>query len=180
MKEVLLLDKETETKQDIKIKLKTEKSVEKKDKELAKKLFSTPVKEEVIEKPNFDKIEELSPEKRKKIFKVSMEKEEKQKFRLNKKLKMALIGIVMGMLLIFCITSTIEIVKLNAEVQQAQSNYNASLTNLIQKIYSTETGNRSLNLFETFPEENLGASSFYESSNWFDRICNFLTGIFGG
>lgn len=181
MKEVLLLEKETE-KKEVKVKLKTEKTreVERKDRELTKKLFSEPVQEEVIEKPNFDKIEDLPPEKRKKVFKVTSEKEEKQKFKLNKKLKMAIIGIVFCLLTAFCITSGVEIAKTNAQIESVQSNYDASLTSLIQKIYSTETGNRSLNLFETFPEEDLGASSFYESSNWFDRVCNFLAGMFGG
>lgn len=181
MKEVLLLEKETE-KKEVKVKLKTEKAkeVEKKDKELTEKLFSTPVSEEIVEKPNFDKIEELPPEQRKKVFKVSTKKEEKKKFKLNKKLKMAIIGIAFCILSAFCITTTVEIVKVNAQLEQVQSEYDASLSSLIQKIYSTETGNRSLNLFETFPEEDLGASSFYESSNWFDRVCNFLTGMFGG
>ena len=181
MKEVLLLDKEVEEKK-IKLKLKADKTkqVEEKDKELTEKLFSAPVKEGLIEKPNFDEIEELPPEKRKKIYKISTEKEEKQKFKLSKKLKMAIIGAVFCLLTAFCISTTVEIIKVNAELQQAQSSYDASLASLLQKITSTESGNRALNLFETFPEEDLGATSFYESSNWFDRICNFLTGMFGG
>ena len=174
----LLLEKEVKPVQEEK----TEKKVviEKKEKDLAKQLFSAPLKEEkAVEKPNFDKIEELPPEKRKKIFKVEKQYE-KEKQHSTSKLKLAIVSICLVLISAFCITTGVEIAKASQSLQAAQSEYSANLLKLTQKIYSTETGNRSLSLFETYPEEDLTASSIYETSNWFDRLCKFLTGLFGG
>lgn len=173
----LLLEKEVEASTEKKVKKIV---IEKKNKESLKTLFSSqePDSSKVIEKPNFDKIDELPQEKRSKIFKLK--RTERTSTKTNKKLKVALLGLAFCILVAFCITTTINIVKVNSRLEGLQNSYNASLSDLIQKIYSTETGNRSLNLFETFPEEDLTASSIYESSNWFDRFCNFLTGLFGG
>ena len=156
--------------------------LEKREEISLKKLFEKKdetLEKNVIETPNYDTIQELSPEKRKRIFKLKKENE-KQKYKVNSKLKKAIIALSFCVLAIFCITTSVEISKASQNLQQIENEYNASLTSLIQKIYSTETGNRSLDLFETFPEEDLAASSHYETSNWFDRFCNFLTGMFGG
>jgi len=177
--ETTLLLEKTETKVQEKSKIET-KTVEQKEEKIVKELFSKePEKEVVVEKPNFDKIEELPFEKRKKIFKVEKEKVENKKAS-NKKLKLAIACVCLVILSAFCITTGVEIAKANQSLQAVQSEYSANLGTLIQKIYSTETGNRSLSLFETYPEENLTASSFYETSNWFDRFCKFLTEFFGG
>ena len=175
---ICLLEKEISTTTEKKIKKIV---IEKKEKEILKKQFSSTPDEKTLEKPNYDKIEELPLEKRKKIFKLNKRKEESDKnYKINKKLKIALVGIALCLLTAFCITTGIEIAKTTSSIEQVQSGYDASLGKLIQKIYSTETGNRSLDLFETFPEEDLSASSFYEKSNWFDRFCSFLAGFFGG
>lgn len=175
----LLLEKETKT-QIKETKPIKQASVEKKEKEIAKDLFADPVDKNLVEeKPNFDKIEELSAEKREKIFKVEKQ-EQSSKKKTNKKLKLAILSICLVVLTAFCITTAVEIAKATQSLQAAQTEYSANLLKVVQKIYSTETGNRSLSLFETFPEEDLTASSFYETSNWFDRFCKFLTGLFGG
>lgn len=180
MREETTLLLEKETKEPVTEKAK-ETSVEKEEKKSLKRLFEEKKElETVVETPNYDKIEELPPETRKRIFKLKKESEKKSKFKINKKLKMAIIGIAFCILGAFCITTSIEISKASQNLQQIESEYSASLASLIQKINSTETGNRMLSLFETFPEESLSASSFYESSNWFDRLCNFLSGLFGG
>lgn len=177
--ETTLLLKKTETKVEEKQKTETKTVTEKKEEKIVKELFSEKANEEVVvEKPNFDKIEELPPEKRKKIFKVEKEKVEGKK--KSKKLTLILASVCLAILAAFCITTGVEIAKANQSLQAVQSEYSANLGSLIQKIYSTETGNRSLSLFETFPEEDLTASSFYQTSNWFDRFCKFLTGLFGG
>jgi len=173
----LLLEKETvKTKAELK---KETKTVKQQEQESVKKLFSQKPSEQVVEKPNFDKISELAPEKRQKIFKVEKEKKA-EKTHSNLKLKLILVSFLLIILGAFCITTGVEIAKANQSLQAVESEYSANLLSLMQKIYSTETGNRSLSLFETFPEEDLTASSIYETSNWFDRFCKFLTGFFGG
>ena len=177
----LLLEKETEIVVQSKPVQEVKKEViEKKEKEIAKEIFSKPLSEDVaVEKPNFDTLPSLSEEKRKKIFKVEREKVSEKKHS-NKRLKILIVSIIFMLLSAFTITTGVEIAKANAQLQVAQSEYSANLLQLMQKIYSTETGNRSLSLFETFPEEDLTATSIYETSNWFDRFCKFLTGLFGG
>lgn len=176
----LLLEKETEqekAKDVAKVKIQS-----KKEKEHLKDLFDDKKeRKDIIETPNYDKIEELSPEKRKRIFKIKKDKEEeKKKFKINSKLKLIIVGIAICVLSAFCITTSIEISNTSQNLQQIESQYDASLGSLIQKINSTEAGNKALDLFETFPEEDLSANSFYQSSNWFDRLCNFLSNLFGG
>lgn len=174
----LLLEKETKT--EVKTETKPKIQTTSKEKETIKKLFSTPIDEKVTEeKPNFDKIEELSPQTREKIFKVEKEKVEGKK-KSSKKLKLVLLSVCFAVLMAFSITTGVQIAKANQTLQAAQSEYSANLLSVLQKIYSTETGNRSLSLFDTFPEEDLTATSVYETSNWFDRFCKFLTGLFGG
>jgi len=173
----LLLEKEVQEKTEKKVKSLV---VAKQTKEQTKNLFSSEVKtEKFVEKPNFDKIEELSPEKRNKIFKVESAKADSS-YKVNKKLKLGILGLCFCLLFAFCITTSIEIAKANAELQAEQSAYSANLAKLIKKINSSESGNRASSLFETYPDEDLGATSIYETSNWFDRFCSFLAGFFGG
>lgn len=136
---------------------------------------------EVVEKPNFDKIQELPPEKRNKIFKLKKEKEETTpKRKTNSKLKIVLLGILISLFGAFFISNTVNIIKTSQAIQDTQSSYSASLFDLMQKISSTESGNRVLDLFETYPDQNLPANTIYKSSNWYDRLCDFLAGLFGG
>lgn len=173
----LLLEKEVEEKTEKKVKSIV---VSQKSKEQTKSLFSSPVKaENVIEKPNFDKMPELPKEKRKTVFKVEAE-EKKSEYKVNKKLKLGLIGLCFALLLSFCITSSIEIAKANRALEAEQSSYSVNLGKLLRKIKATESENEYLSLFETYPEKDLGAESFYETTNWFDKFCSFLTNFFGG
>lgn len=176
----LLLKKQAKTEVKQETKLEKQILVEKKEKKVVKKLFSAPLNTEVVtEKPNFDKIEELKPGIREKIFKVEKEKIETKK-KSNIRLKIVLMSICFVAITAFCITTGVQIAKASQTLQAAQSEYSANLLEVIQKIYSTETGNRSLSLFDTYPEEDLTAASIYETSNWFDKFCKFLTGFFGG
>lgn len=173
----LLLEKEVQEKTEKKVKSII---VSQKAKQQTKALFSSTVKPEtVIEKPNFDKIPELSEEKRKVVFKVESEKK-KPEYKVNKKLKLGLIGLCFALLLSFCITSSVEIAKAQSMIEAEQSSYSVNLGKLLRKIKATESENQYLSLFDTYPEEDLGAQSFYETTNWFDKLCTFLTNFFGG
>lgn len=136
---------------------------------------------EIVEKPNFDKIQELTPEKRNKIFKLKKEKKESAPTkRTSSKLKIIVLGILISLFGSFFISNTVNIIKTSQAIQDTQSSYSASLFDLMQKISSTESGNRILDLFETYPDQNLPANTIYKSSNWYDRLCDFLAGLFGG
>ena len=136
----------------------------------------------VVETPNYDMIKEISPEKRKQIYKVEkIHPEEKAKpFTFNKKLKIILFGLVFLLAGAFCISSGVQMLDSSTALQAAQSQYEISMTNLIKKISKIDSGNKALELIETHPREIKDPSSIEESSNWFDRICNFISGLFGG
>jgi len=136
----------------------------------------------VVETPNYDMIKEISPEKRKQIYKVEkVEPEEKAKpFTFNKKLKIILFGLVFLLAGAFCISSGVQMINASTAMQVAQSEYELSLGKLIKKISKIDSGNKTLELIPTHPKELKTPSSIEESSNWFDRICNFISGLFGG
>ena len=37
-----------------------------------------------------------------------------------------------------------------------------------------------MEMIETYPEDMLDAGDLGKVSNWFDRLCNFIVGMFGG
>lgn len=136
----------------------------------------------VVQTPNYDLIKEISPEKRKKIYKI--EKTDTQKetkpFTISKKLKLILFAIVFIVGGAFCLTSGIDMLNSSSVLNSAQTEYELSLSKLLKKISKTDSGNRTLELLETYPEELRDPSTIEESTNWFDTICNFISGLFGG
>lgn len=129
--------------------------------------------QKIIEKPNYDLIEE-----NKKIVKLHSKKKEKKK--VSKKTA----GIVMSCALaagaIICVTNAVLIDNMNANYIQIDETYNMNLASYLRQIYNLDSAQNSMELVETYPEEMLDAGDFGEQSNWFDRLCNFINGLFGG
>ncbi len=136
----------------------------------------------VVETPNYDLIKEISPEKRKQIFKVekTFSKQENKPFTFSKRLKVILFAIVFIVGGAFCLSSGIDMINSSTAMQVAQTEYELSLSKLIKKISKIDSGNKTLELIETYPDEFNEPSSIAENSNWFDKICNFISGLFGG
>jgi len=136
----------------------------------------------IVETPNYDFIKEISPEKRKKIYKVekNLSKQEAKPFTFNKKLKLILFSLVFLVAGGFCLSSGIDLINSTSAMQVAQTEYELSLSKLIKKISKIDSGNKTLELIETYPDEIKEPSSIEETSNWFDKICNFISGLFGG
>ena len=71
----------------------------------------------------------------------------------------------------------------SSQISQVSSEYyNMNLPNYLLKLTqldATSTENME-NLFETIPEDIVSPTQVDEQSNWFDRFCNFLGGLFGG
>ena len=178
---VAVLEKEEEKEQD-----RTKVNLQKLREELAEqKVQKQEYKKKekaVVETPNYDLIKEISPEKRKKIYKVekNLSKQEAKPFAFNKKLKVILFSIVFLVAGAFCLTSGIEMINSSTASQVAQTEYELSLSKLIKKISKIDSGNKTLELIETYPDELKEPSSIEETSNWFDKICNFISGLFGG
>ena len=139
---------------------------------------SEPVKEEeqqvsqnVIEKPNYDFIEE------KKVLKLSKKKTEKKK---SKKLASLVLACTLGASAIVCVANTVVLENLSSSLTQIEETYNFNLASYLKKIYNLDVTKKNMEMIETYPEELLDAGDLGEKSNWFDRICNFIAGLFGG
>lgn len=136
----------------------------------------------VVETPNYDFIKEISPEKRKKIYRIEKNASatNSKPFTFNKRLKMILFGLAFFIAGGFCLSSGIQLANASNALQAAQSEYQISLSKLIKNISKTDSGNKALELIETYPDEIETPSSIAKDTNWFDKICNFISGIFGG
>ena len=80
----------------------------------------------------------------------------------------------------FCLASGIQLIDASNALSAAQTQYEISLSQLIKKMSKIDSGNNMLELIETYPTELQEPSSISESTNWFDKICNFISGLFGG
>ena len=49
-----------------------------------------------------------------------------------------------------------------------------------ERIATLDETNKAMDMFETYPEELNMPSQTAKKSNWFDRFCNWVSGIFGG
>jgi len=63
---------------------------------------------------------------------------------------------------------------------QLEDVYNINLQKYLNNIYNLDTTKKSMEMLETYPEDLLEAGDFGEKTNWFDTLCNFIGGIFGG
>ena len=128
----------------------------------------------VIEKPNYDFIEPLSQEQEEKIFVVEKQKEPKKKFSpVLKKIKIAIFILLVGVLGSWTIYNAVELSNVVTE-------YNLKLDQYLLKLGTLDSASSMNDLFPTYPEEKNPASGIEKESNWFDRFCNFIGGIFGG
>lgn len=182
----MVLEKEEEVQEEKKEIDKTKVNLQKLREELAEvkqqKVKAYRKEQAVVQTPNYDLIKEISPEKRKKIYKIEktdIQKENKP-FTISKKLKLILFALVFMVGGAFCLSSGIDMLNSTSVLNTAQTEYELSLSKLLKKISKTDSGNKTLELLETYPEELRDPSTIEESSNWFDTICNFISGLFGG
>ena len=130
---------------------------------------------QVVETPNYDFIETLSNEEREKIFVFPQEKEQASPKSKKFKLKYIIISILFAL---FGVWGIVNIATLDNVTTQYSVNLATYLNNL-HNLDATNAENME-NLFDTIPEESLPPSTIEAQSNWFDRFCNFLAGLFGG
>lgn len=165
--------------------MKQEKSIlllEKEEEKQQPAEFSQPLPKQeniVIETPNYDLLPELAPEKKKRVLKLE-KAVEKQKPKSVSWLKRAALALGIGVTIALGVFTAVELSDSISAYNAAQSEYSVNVATLMQKIASVDSGNKMSELVETFPEQLLRPGDFEEQSNWFDRVCNFLSGITGG
>ncbi len=134
----------------------------------------------VIEKPNYDFIEELTPEEEQKVYKIEKEKVQEKPKMFGKRLRLALFSLVFAVCSIWGITNIISISNLQSEISAVNEVYQLNLANYLSKLGTLDTASNYNELFPTYPEAQNPPASVEKTSNWFDRICDFIAGIFGG
>ena len=183
--EVMLSEKE----ETIEAQTEVEQKIEPKEERKKQRFFSSSTfkkqskESSIIEKPNYDFSEELPPEKEEKIFKIEKVKEEaKPKFN-GKKLRIALFSLCMAVFTIWGVANVVKIDIMQHKFDVLYNEYyNINLPNYLKNLAQLDAVNESNmdNLFETIPEEKVPPQTIEKKSNWFDRICEFLVGLFGG
>ena len=110
---------------------------------------------------------------------LSEEKQEKKRKWSIKSIVFAILFAIFG---IWGIVNISTIDSLNNQIQLANETYNLNLANYLKNLTALDTANQENmeNLFEVIPTDSLPPTSIGEQSNWFDRFCNFLAGLFGG
>ncbi|MBE7075487.1 MAG: hypothetical protein E7375_00255 [Clostridiales bacterium] len=127
----------------------------------------------IIEKPNYDLIEE-NP----KI--VKLKRKEKTIKKKSKKVAGLVLACVLGASATICIANTVILDNMSSSFSQLEDVYNINLQKYLNNIYNLDTTKKSMEMLETYPEDLLEAGDFGEKTNWFDTLCNFIGGIFGG
>ena len=127
----------------------------------------------VIETPNYDFIEPLSEAEQKKIFKIERQKRKKATSPLLKKIKIVVFALLFAVLGSWTVYNAVELSNIVTE-------YSLKLDQYLLKLGTLDSASNANDLFPTYPEGQTGASGFEKQSNWFDRFCNFIAGIFGG
>ena len=131
------------------------------------------VSQNVIEKPNYDLIEE-----NRKV--INLKQSDKKKKTNSKKVAGIVMACTLGASALVCVTNTIIIDNMSSNFTQIDETYKMNLKKYLKHIYDLDTTKKSMEMIETYPEDMLDAGDLGKVSNWFDRLCNFIGGMFGG
>lgn len=132
------------------------------------------VSQNIIEKPNYDLIQE-----NKKI--VRLKKRQKEKKSPNKKKLSLILSITLGIASIICVSNIIAIDQMSSDLAGLEYElYEVNLPKYLNDIANLDTTKKGMDFIETYPEEVYDAGEEGQKTNWFDKVCDFLSGLFGG
>lgn len=136
----------------------------------------------VIEKPNYDMIEELSEKEREKVYVLEKEEVKPQPNKKTSRFKKIVVAILFGIFGIWGIVNLTQIDLISSQISEVSSEYSMNLVSYLNNLRNLDATNSQnmQNLFDTIPDQEIKASGIGKQSNWFDRFCNFLGGLFGG
>lgn len=136
----------------------------------------------IIEKPNYDMIETLSDEQRSIVFKEEKDEQKQEPKPKRNVFKLVMISILFAIFGVWGIVNIASIDSVNNQITQVSTEYGVNLVSYLNNLHNLDAtnSNNMENLFETMSESGGGATVVKEQSNWFDRFCNFIGGLFGG
>ena len=123
------------------------------------------VKKLIIEKPNYD-------------FIAKSNKKEKPKRKGG--LKTIVLACALAICSVLCVSGAVMCDQLNNNYLELQDTYDLNLRTYLSNINKLNITNQGLEFLETYPEELNAPSDIGKTSNWFDRLANFIAGLFGG
>ncbi len=128
----------------------------------------------IIEKPNYDFLQE--PKRKIKLSKKECHKTK----RLSSKAAAAVLAVTLAGSGVICACNALLIDQMSASYIQIDETYKMNLAKYLKDINNLDATKKSMEFLETYPDDVLDAGDIGEKSNWFDRLCNFLGGLFGG
>lgn len=134
----------------------------------------------VIDKPNFDMLETLNEEEKTKVFKIERQEEVPQPKPKRNRFKYIMLAILFAIFGTWGIVNISRIDTLSKGVAEVSTQYSVNLPKYLlklKKLDATSTQNMQ-NLLETIPEAGEGATQIKVQSNWFDRVCDFISKLF--
>lgn len=134
----------------------------------------------VIDKPNFDMLETLNEEEKTKVFKIEKIEQTTQPKPKRNRFKYIMIAILFAIFGTWGIVNISQIDILSKGVSEVSTEYSVNLGKYLlklKKLDATSTQNMQ-NLLETIPEAGEGATQIKVQSNWFDRMCDFVSKLF--
>ncbi len=138
----------------------------------------------IIEKPNYDFIETLTDEQRKKIFKIEKEqpKDDTHDKPKKSKFKTIIFSLLFAIFGVWGIVNIATLDSIGTEITTVSTEYNMNLISYLNNLHNLDATNAENmeNLLDTIPTEPQSPTKIEEQSNWFDRFCNFIAGLFGG
>ena len=136
----------------------------------------------VIEKPNYDLMEELSESEREKVYVIEKDKPASEPAKKPSLFKKIALAVLFGIFGIWGIVNITQIDLISSQVADVSSEYSMNLVSYLNNLKNLDAtnSNNMQNLLDTIPDQELKPSGIERQSNWFDRFCNFLGGIFGG
>ncbi len=161
-----------------------------------KKIIEDDIANEIEQEPEFE-IEQQTElegdiaeeEKRLQRKKVVYENQKKPSLKLRLKLAICAIALVLTCLGGWAIYNAVEIKTLTGEAQAKNAEYNISVMKVIKttsKLDDLTNPNsitnldelESANVVQIIPKEKVSPKTIEKQSNWFDRLCNWLSNLF--
>lgn len=161
-----------------------------------KKIIEDDIVNEIEQEPKFE-IEQQTElegdiaeeEKRLQRKKVVYENQKKPSLKLRLKLAICAIALVLTCLGGWAIYNAVEIKTLTGEAQAKNAEYNISVMKVIKttsKLDDLTNPNsitnldelESANVVQIIPKEKASPKTIEKQSNWFDRLCNWLSNLF--
>ena len=161
-----------------------------------KKIIEDDIVSEIEQEPEFE-IEQQTElegdiaeeEKRLQHKKVVYENQKKPSLKLRLKLAICAIALVLTCLGGWAIYNAVEIKTLTGEAQAKNAEYNINVMKVIRttsKLDDLTNPNsitnldelESANVVQIIPKEKASPKTIEKQSNWFDRLCNWLSNLF--